>query len=115
MRALAALFLVICAGAARAEMALLMVEAPGCVWCARWNAEIGPAYPNTAEGRRAPLRRVDLSDSWPGDLAGIARERVTPTFILVNGATEVGRLRGYPGPDFFWPLLAEMLAKADPR
>ena len=115
MRLLAALAMVICAGAARADLALLMVEAPGCVWCARWNAEIGPAYPNTAEGRRAPLRRVDLSEGWPEDLVSVAPERVTPTFILVDGATEVARLRGYPGADFFWPLLGEMLEKVDAR
>ena len=30
---------------------LVMVEEPGCPWCARWTAEIGPIYPKTAEGR----------------------------------------------------------------
>lgn len=90
---------------------LIMIEQPGCAWCVRWNQEIGPAYPKTEEGRTAPLRRVDISDGWPDDLAGIQRERLTPTFILVNDGKEVARLRGYPGAHFFWPLLNEMLGK----
>jgi len=92
---------------------LLMLEQPGCVWCARFNEEIAPAYPKTAEGDRAPLRRVDITEAWPADLAGIARERFTPTFVLVEKAEEVGRIRGYPGDEFFWYLLAELLAKLD--
>ena len=92
---------------------LLMLEQPGCVWCARFNAEIAPAYPKTAEGARAPLRRVDITGDWPDDLAGIATERFTPTFVLVEDGKEVGRIRGYPGDEFFWYLLAELLAKLD--
>jgi thioredoxin-related protein len=99
--------------AAAAEQVLVMVESPGCVWCARWRGEIGEAYPNTDEGRRAPLRVVDLSAGWPEDLADVAPDRVTPTFILVRDGREVSRLRGYPGADFFWPMLGQMLDAAD--
>ena len=91
-----------------------MLERPGCVWCERWNAEIAPAYPNTPEGRLAPLRRVDITKSWPSDLAGISSDRYTPTFVLVENGEEIARLRGYPGDNFFWPLLDEMLAKLPP-
>ncbi|KZM48725.1 transcriptional regulator [Labrenzia sp. OB1] len=90
---------------------LIMLEQPGCVWCKRWNEEIGVAYPKTEEGRRAPLRRVDITDTWPEDLSGIARERLTPTFVLIENGVEIDRLRGYPGEHFFWPLLAGMLEK----
>jgi len=90
---------------------LIMMEQPGCVWCKRWNEEIGVAYPKTDEGRRAPLRRVDITDRWPDDLNGILKERLTPTFVLVENGVEIDRLRGYPGEHFFWPLLASMLEK----
>ena len=90
---------------------LLMLERPGCVWCARFDAEIAPAWPKTTEGRAAPLRRVDISLPWPDDLAGIAIERFTPTFILVDNGKEIGRLRGYPGDQFFWTSIDELLAK----
>ncbi len=98
-------------GAQAAE--LIMLERPGCAWCLRWNQEIAPIYPLTEEGRRAPLRRVDVTRPWPQDLAGIATDRYTPTFIVVENGREIARLRGYPGDNFFWPLLEAMLAKLD--
>jgi hypothetical protein len=90
---------------------LIMLERPGCSWCLRWNREIAPVYPKTAEGRQAPLRRVDVTEPWPADLAGVDGDLYTPTFIVVDNGTEIARLRGYPGEDFFWPLLGEMLGK----
>lgn len=92
---------------------LVMLERPGCVWCARFNAEIAPAYPKTDEGKRAPLRRVDITGQWPADLEGIPSEQFTPTFILVEEGKEIGRIRGYPGSEFFWYLLGDVLAKLD--
>jgi hypothetical protein len=92
---------------------LIMVEQPGCSWCMVWNEEIGVAYPKTDEGKRAPLRRVDITDGWPKDLDDIQRERLTPTFILVEDGEEIARLRGYPGEHFFWPLLSDMLEQLE--
>ena len=90
---------------------LLMLEQPGCVWCARFNAEIAPAWPNTEQGSRAPLRRVDIMEEWPADLEFVMIERFTPTFVLIDNGREYGRIRGYPGDDFFWFLVDELLAK----
>lgn len=89
---------------------LVMMEQPGCVWCARFNAEIAPAWPKTAEGRRAPLRRVDITERWPADLAEIQKERFTPTFVLIDEGREIGRIRGYVGDEFFWYRIGELIA-----
>lgn len=90
---------------------LLMIEQAGCNWCAAWNRDVGIVYDKTEEGKRAPLRRIDLKDAIPEDLAAIRIERFTPTFILIEGNREIGRIRGYPGEDFFWGLLGQMLEK----
>ena len=90
---------------------LIIFEQAGCYWCARFNAEIAPAYEKTPEGQKAPLRRVDIHEPMPEDLADIAVERFTPTFVLVEDGKEIGRMRGYPGDEFFWFLLQEMLEK----
>ncbi len=90
---------------------LVMFESATCTWCDRWNEEIAPIYPNTNEAKCAPLRRVDISEVWPVDLQNIARIVYTPTFVIVENGQEVGRLVGYPGEDFFWPLLADQLVK----
>lgn len=89
---------------------LVMVEQVNCEWCHRWNQEIGPIYPKTSEGRFAPLRRVDLRD-MPDDLHVTRRVNFTPTFLIVENGQEIGRLEGYPGEDFFWPVIAQLLSK----
>ncbi len=98
-----------CAPAA-AELRLLMIERPGCVYCARWNADIAPIYDKTPEGRAAPLERVQLAGPYPADAVLSAPPVYTPTFILIDDGREAGRIEGYPGEDFFWGLLGTMLA-----
>lgn len=87
---------------------LVMVEQPGCTYCAQWNEEIAPAYPKTDEGKFAPLRRVQLR-AMPDDLEVARRVNFTPTFLIVEDGRELARLEGYPGAHFFWPLLADLL------
>ncbi|WP_235019380.1 thioredoxin family protein [Tabrizicola flagellatus] len=91
---------------------LLMFEQPGCIYCARWDQEIAPQYPLTAEGKAAPLRRLQLREPLPPDLTLDAPPVYTPTFVLVAAGVETGRIEGYPGADFFWPLLAELITEA---
>jgi protein-disulfide isomerase len=93
---------------------LLMFEDPACVWCRRWHAEIGPSYPNTAEGRRAPLRRIHIRDQEMAGVTLAARVTGTPTFVVAEDGVEIGRIAGYPGPDFFYPMLAEILDRLPP-
>ena len=89
---------------------LVMFERPGCVWCARFDAEIAPVYGKTEESQAAPLRRVDLSGPLPADLAGIDPGAFTPTFVVVKEGREIGRIRGYPGDAFFFGLLDRILS-----
>lgn len=99
------------AGGATARAAeLVMFERGDCPVCLRWNREVAPVYPKTAEARQAPLRRVTL-----GADAGVAlREpvRYTPTFVLVEAGQERGRITGYRDDESFWGLLDMMLAGA---
>ena len=91
---------------------LVMVEQEGCHWCAQWNAEISHIYPNTDEGLRAPLRRVDLRD-LPDDIEFTSPPVFTPTFVLVEDSKELGRLEGYAGDEFFWFILRKLLDEND--
>ena len=96
-------------GQALSGTELVMVEARGCTYCAAWDSEIGPIYPRSAEGRFAPLRRIDLGDPLPDDLTLTSRPTFTPTFILTEDGQELARIEGYPGEAFFWGLLGTML------
>ena len=94
------------------DVELLMFERPLCEWCEAWDEEVGDAYHKTEEGRFAPLRRLQVNDAVPPDLEEISWPRFTPTFVMMVDGEEVGRIRGYPGEDFFWGLLAELIEKA---
>lgn len=98
--------------AALADMRLMMVEQAGCAYCAAWHADIGPEYPKTDEGRTAPLLRQDLRADLPSGVTLSAPPVFTPTFILLKDGIETARIEGYPGEDFFWPLLGDMLKTA---
>lgn len=100
-------------GAAWADTQLVMVEEKGCIWCARWNAEIAPIYPKTEEGAAAPLRRMDIHAKRPDDITFARSLTFTPTFVLVVEGQEMSRIEGYPGEDFFWGLLGKMLSQAN--
>lgn len=90
---------------------LIMFDDRGCSYCRRWDAEIGPGYSKSAEGRRAPLRRVRLSAGTPDGIKLSRPVTITPTFVVVEGGREVGRVVGYPGADYFYGALDEVLAK----
>ena len=95
------------------SLELVMFETQGCMWCILWNKEIGQIYYKTQEGKRAPLRRMDISNARSSELSFTGPVTHTPTFILVSGGREIGRITGYPGPDFFWPLLMDLIKIAD--
>ena len=92
-----------------AEFKLIMFEELGCKYCDLWNEEIGVNYSKTPEGRFAPLTRVFKDEPGVGH---IKRVVYTPTFVVMQGDKEIGRILGYPGEDFFWIYLGEILHKA---
>ncbi|MGL4291432.1 MAG: thioredoxin fold domain-containing protein [Phreatobacter sp.] len=94
-------------GLAAAE--LVMFERSGCPWCARWDREVAPNYGATDEGKLAPLRRVNLDNGQPRDMALTLPVRFTPTFVLIDQGREVGRITGYMDEGMFWGLLAKMI------
>ena len=95
--------------AASERVGLIMVDEPGCRYCRKFDAEIGGGYHRTAQGRFAPLVKVRRKAR---ELSGFNPVIYTPTFILVRRGEELGRITGYPGPEYFYPELDTLLAKA---
>jgi hypothetical protein len=96
-------------GASASAAELVMFSRAGCPYCAQFDREIAPIYPKSDEGKAAPLRRVDINAPIPPDLGSVTVERITPVFVLVDQGREIGRIRGYPGEDNFWGLLAGLI------
>ena len=107
MRALALSLTLVATPLSAAE--LVLFEFDGCLWCEQWKADIGRYYAETAEGKAAPLRVVDLFDKRPAHLRQIRPVRATPTFVLVEKGREVGRITGYTDAKSFWTDFGKML------
>lgn len=88
---------------------LVMFDKAGCVWCARWEREVGYNYASTDEARIAPLRRADIRDQDRIGLDLVEPITYTPTFVLSDRGVEIGRITGYQGEETFWGTLDGML------
>lgn len=109
---LAAWTVPLAASASAAE--LVMFDRSGCVWCLRWEREIGSIYPKTDEGRIAPLRHVSLDRGPPQGMKLTEPVFFSPTFVLMDNDREIGRITGYIGDDAFWGLLSVLIRKLRP-
>lgn len=113
--AMAAAFLagVLWCGMAQAAE-LVMFEQAGCVYCQRWEREVGSLYERTDEARALPLRRVDIRDQKMSGIALASPVRFTPTFVVADNGREIGRITGYSNDNAFWGLLDALAAKLQP-
>lgn len=93
---------------------LVMFRREGCPYCAAWDRDVGPIYPKTDVGRRVPLLNVDVDRIGDPPVRIKSPIHYTPTFVLVDHGSEVGRIEGYPGDAFFWGLLEGLLDKLPP-
>jgi hypothetical protein len=90
---------------------LLMFEQAGCVYCQRWDRDVGSLYGKTPEAKSLPLRRVDIQNQRASGVTLASPVRYTPTFVVVDNGHEVGRITGYSNDDSFWGLLDALAAK----
>ena len=61
-----------------------MFERDGCVWCQRWDRDVGPIYDKTAEAKLLPLRRINTESQAARDITLASPVRYTPTFVVVR-------------------------------
>ncbi|MGI9483783.1 MAG: thioredoxin family protein [Hyphomicrobiales bacterium] len=100
-------------GRAKGKLELIMFEQLGCPWCAKWEAEVGVVYHKTYEGKRAPVRRVNIYGDRPPELVFVQNIMYSPTFVLIEGGREIGRITGYPGEAHFYVQLSKLLDDYD--
>ena len=93
----------------RSAVTLIMVDDPACRFCQKWNEAVGAGYAKSPEGEAAPLKRVPREAP---ELHGLAPVIYTPTFIVMDGGREVGRISGYSGASYFYADLRDILTRA---
>lgn len=95
------------------DFRLLMIEQAGCYYCRVFNRDMAPIYENSNEGKLAPLVHAQLREPLPEGITLTTTPFVTPTFILLGpDGAEIERLTGFPGEDFFWSYIGDMIATA---
>ena len=97
------------AGEQAAEQArsleLVFITSEHCPFCKAWERDVGQIYDSTPYALKARLRRVDLGDVDSALPAGAVKVFGTPTFLIVENNTEIGRIEGYQSSEmFFWAL-----------
>lgn len=92
---------------------LMMYRREGCPYCAAWDREVGPGYNNSQFGKVAPVRMADIHGTQP---PVVLKSPIiyTPTFVLVDGGREVGRIEGYSSNDFFYGMIARLIGQLPP-
>ena len=92
---------------------LLVFERDGCVWCQRWDRDVGSSYGKTAEAKVLPLRHVNIDRQATFSVALASPVRYTPTFVVVDNGREIGRITGYINDDAFWGLLGTLVTRLE--
>ena len=90
---------------------LVMFDSAGCIYCQRWERDVGRLYDKTAEAKILPLRRIDISRQSASGVSLSEPVHYTPTFVVVDQGREVGRIEGFSSDDQFWGLLDGIAAK----
>ncbi|MBX9683339.1 MAG: thioredoxin fold domain-containing protein [Hyphomicrobium sp.] len=88
--------------AGRAEFQLVVMEAPGCIYCGLFRRDVLPSYEASARAKDVPVRFLDINDMATANLDLQSSVEIVPTFVLVKGNKEVGRIPGYVGPENFY-------------
>ncbi len=93
---------------------LVMFDQAGCVYCQRWERDVGSLYERTDEAKALPLRRVDIRNQAMSGITLASPVRFTPTFVVADNGREIGRITGYSNDNAFWGLLDALKAKLQP-
>ncbi len=97
---------------AAGNLQLVVMEAPGCIYCRIFRRDVLPSYEVSERGKEMPVRFVDVNDV---DTAGIDLQSpidILPTFVVVKDNHEVGRIPGYMGPEDFFHSISYLLSSS---
>ena len=90
---------------------LLVLEAPGCIYCKIFRRDVMPTYQASRRAKRIPMRFIDLNDIDEKAMGFTAPVTIVPTVILMQENAEVGRIPGYVGPENFYHSVNYLLAR----
>lgn len=98
--------------AAATAMQLVVMEAPGCDYCALFRRDVLPSYETSERAKDLPIRFVDINDEEMTAIGLEAPVDIVPTFVVLKNNKEIGRIPGYTGPEYFFHHINYLLTSA---
>lgn len=98
------------ADAMAADVEIVVVEAPGCIYCPIFRRDVLPSYQASPRAKAAPLRFLDINDEAADKLPLNGPVTIVPTVIILKEHREIGRIPGYIGPDNFFHTVDSVLS-----
>ena len=95
---------------ASGNVALIVMEADGCIYCSIFRRDVLPAYETSERGKAVPVRFLDINDIDGSGIELSSPVSILPTFVVTRNNREVGRIPGYVGPENFFHAMNYLLA-----
>lgn len=89
---------------------LVVLEVEDCIYCDVFRRQLLPAYQSSRQGRKAPVRFVDINDPALGEIGLTAPIGTVPTFVVLEDNREIGRIPGLMGHHDFFRAIDYILA-----
>lgn len=97
----------------RTNLQLVVLEAPGCIYCNLFRRYVVPAYETSPKSRSVPIKFIDLNDKAYDELGLDSPVDMVPTTVLMQNNREVGRIPGYLGPENFFHAFNHLMARVN--
>ena len=95
---------------APSDLEIVVVEAPGCIYCNLFRRDVWPFYENSQRAKTVPMRFVDVNSDAVEELGLAGPIDSVPTALVLRQNMEVGRIPGYTGPQSFFLSIDRLLA-----
>ena len=94
------------------NMQLVMMQAPGCIYCTIFRRDVLPSYEVSERGKDLPVRFIDVNDIAKAGIELQSPIDILPTFVIVKDNHELGRIPGYMGPEDFFHSINYLLSSS---
>ncbi len=94
------------------NLQLVVMEAPGCIYCNLFRRDVLPSYQTSERGKDMPVRFLDVNDVPKTGIELQSPIDILPTFVIVKDNRELGRIPGYMGPEDFFHSINYLLSSS---
>lgn len=92
------------------NLQLIVMEAPGCIYCDLFRRDVLPAYQKSPRAKILPVRFIDVNNLDDAKLKVSSPVEIVPTFVVMRDDQEIGRIPGYVGPEIFYQSINHLIS-----